>query len=57
MGAIVALSAIFFFLLNFLFGLTFIFEGWEWKDLVLLSVIDFFFVLLVCVGLFVVSIL
>lgn len=57
MEAIISAAIVFFFLVNFPMFLTAWYEEWDRRCIKVISIIDFFFVLLVCIGLYLISVL
>ncbi len=56
MDSIIASSVFFFFFLNFsMFVSVQIDEYWDWQSLMAIVIIDLFYVLLVCGGLWIIS--
>lgn len=57
MEDVVASACIAFFVLNFLMFMSVWSTGWEWRGIITIGIIDFFFVLLVCLGLYLILVL
>ncbi len=57
MEPVIATAIIFFFLINFPMFLTAWDENWYWKSVATIAIIDFFYVLLVFAGLYLISVL
>lgn len=57
MEDVVASACLAFFVLNFLMFMSVWSTGWEWRGIITIGIIDFFFVLLVCLGLYLILVL
>lgn len=57
MENVMAVACITFFVLNFFMFMAVHLDGWEWRGVVTICIIDFFFVSLACLGLYLISVL
>ncbi len=55
MEAIIASAIVLFFLINFPMFMTAWHENWDWRCIKTIAIIDSFFILLVCGGMFLAS--
>lgn len=53
-GQLVAFACMFFFLVNFFMFMTAWRDGWYWKSILAIIIVDFFYIALVCFGIWVI---